>query len=985
MMRPAEMVWSSPKVMGDLPSKRSGHSLSVVGDYCYLFGGNDFRRPPGPNNELYKLDISSNDVYWTKVENVGGRWPEPRSHHSAVVYGTKIIIFGGFRSSSMRYNDVWILDTLTDEWSQPHSGVTETKADGEVVFKRNWPDVPVQRGSHSATIIGNQMFIFGGYGGSGFARRDFNDVIALDLETWEWRNIECAGEAPDARSGHQGVAIQDSIYVIGGWNSMEQFSNVYVLDTIDNVWTKPTLEGEFGPPRWNFAAVSVVAVPNWKIFLFGGNSGDLNDGANPQGQYLNDICVLDTGSNTWSRPTVLGTLPSQRGETPIAYDVKNSRLITYGGWANRWYGDLLICKVGDVVGPSYAIESISPLIGPITGNTRCSIKGVGFRSGGNSAIVRFACAKGFFEVVGEVTSDTSIAFETPNFEKFGAQQIEVRVSVGGKPLTNSAVSFSYFSVTSCEHTVCFGPACLDDCSAEKPVTCIIQARDTANVNRVCGMDEFTIKVASVRVLRDKEIIEPLEDLDITITDQDDGTYVVNYTYPSQGLYDLSISFDGTFKGKGGPIRGSPFRVIVSEAGEDGLKNEINGPLMMESVRKLIKDTKDYSSNQLKVLKKTIGKDDMDSLLKTKEALKDIEVKKDSIDLDIDTGSIALQYFRSRGGQMDKMIEQLKNASVLWSDVQRQIPLTNNAIMPLTKVWSATLSEQMESYCKDMTNKLKEFKFRPFWKDTSSSIDARQAMKEADKFLSTERTNLALKSQICSTFDFPNLVNVGKDAFNEMISDLDEMKNFWDVYDNLQSFVNNSKSILWSEVKADELDEEAKSHVKSLKNLAKNVRWCSAYKAADKMSKDFLTTIPLISLLSAKSMQERHWLALKVVTKKDFIPPYENVNMALGNILALNLHEFTGDVEEICDQSAKELKIENTVKQLIERWSTISWIMETYKDTDIPLLKLSEEDFESLEADQLTVQSMMASRFVKQFEAEVQDVSFQIAYIINLLT
>lgn len=182
-MRPAEMVWSSPRSMGDIPSKRSGHTLTCIGDYCYLFGGNDFRRPPGPNNDLYKLDVSSSDVYWTKIE-VNGKWPEPRSHHSAVVYGSKIIFFGGFRSSNMRYNDIWILDTTTDEWSQPHPGITETKPDGEVVFKRNWPEVPLPRGSHSATVVGNQMFIFGGYGGAGYARRDFNDVIALDLETW---------------------------------------------------------------------------------------------------------------------------------------------------------------------------------------------------------------------------------------------------------------------------------------------------------------------------------------------------------------------------------------------------------------------------------------------------------------------------------------------------------------------------------------------------------------------------------------------------------------------------------------------------------------------------------------------------------------------------------------------------------------------------------------------------------------------------------
>ena len=47
----------------------------------------------------------------------------------------------------------------------------------------------------------------------------------------------------------------------------------------------------------------------------------------------------------------------------------------FGGWANRWYGDLYVCKVGDVVGPPYSITSISPIMGPITGQTTCTISG----------------------------------------------------------------------------------------------------------------------------------------------------------------------------------------------------------------------------------------------------------------------------------------------------------------------------------------------------------------------------------------------------------------------------------------------------------------------------------------------------------------------------------------------------------------------------------------------------------------------------------
>jgi dynein heavy chain len=261
MQRPAEMTWSNPKCVGAAPSKRSGHSISIVGDQLYMFGGNDFRRPPGPNNDLYKLDMSSSEYFWSKIEPAAGaKWPEARSHHTAVVFedggaSPKIIIFGGFRSSSIRYNDVWILDTATDSWEQPRAGLTETKSDGSVHFKSPWQDVPLPRGAHSACIVnGSQMYIFGGYGGMGFARRDFNDIHVLDLGIWEWRVVETVGELlPPPRSGHKGLAVLENIYVIGGWNAEVQFNDMWVFNTVSGEWTQSeenTMGAAFGQPRW---------------------------------------------------------------------------------------------------------------------------------------------------------------------------------------------------------------------------------------------------------------------------------------------------------------------------------------------------------------------------------------------------------------------------------------------------------------------------------------------------------------------------------------------------------------------------------------------------------------------------------------------------------------------------------------------------------------------------------------------------------------
>ena len=164
-------------------------------------------------------------------------------------------------------------------------------------------------------------------------------------------------------------------------------------------------------------------------------------------------------------------------------------------------------------------------------------------------------------------------------------------------------------------------------------------------------------------------------------------------------------------------------------------------------------------------------------------------------------------------------------------------------------------------------------------------------------------------------------------------------------------------------------------MKAVKSSHKCVRWSEAFKETDKKCKDFISTIPLVSLLRSDAMRPRHWNLIKNATgKSDFVPPSDNESMTLGNILGLDLHKTVNEVEEICDQASKEEKMETTLAQIEARWLSILFTMTPYNqpwlEDKIPLLGIGEEDFEALENDQLIVQGMLASRFVAQFEKEV---------------
>jgi dynein heavy chain len=86
-------------------------------------------------------------------------------------------------TSSARFNDSYFLKIgQTWQWSQPPN----QKSGGEPKNAESKIGAPAPRSHHSATKVGNRVFIFGGIGGVGFKRKVFNDLYVIDLDSYEW-------------------------------------------------------------------------------------------------------------------------------------------------------------------------------------------------------------------------------------------------------------------------------------------------------------------------------------------------------------------------------------------------------------------------------------------------------------------------------------------------------------------------------------------------------------------------------------------------------------------------------------------------------------------------------------------------------------------------------------------------------------------------------------------------------------------------------
>lgn len=172
------------------PNGRYGHTLAVVLLTnlllrLYLFGG---QLENLVYDDLYFFELNTFKLpkaKWELVEPQNNFKPPPLTNHSMLVYKNKLYVFGGVYNNEKVLNDLWCYDPSINKWMQvPTTG-------------RN----PPPTNEHSACVVGDRLFI---YGGNDFSGIIYSLMYVLDLTNFSWQRVNTAGEVagPGPRCGH---------------------------------------------------------------------------------------------------------------------------------------------------------------------------------------------------------------------------------------------------------------------------------------------------------------------------------------------------------------------------------------------------------------------------------------------------------------------------------------------------------------------------------------------------------------------------------------------------------------------------------------------------------------------------------------------------------------------------------------------------------------------------------------------------------------
>ncbi|XP_055081671.1 uncharacterized protein zmp:0000001301 [Periophthalmus magnuspinnatus] len=313
--------WIEKDSKGQAPSPRFGHALAVAGDVAFVFGGaalSPLQDGPLYLNDFHMLTVSSQEVMWEQIPHTG-RVPSPREGPTLCVVKGKLFLFGGVSSpeDSECLSDVYSFDIVSLEWS-----LLEVK--GRLLKTLR----------HCSASVRENIYVYGGTSGGTVS----DDLLVFNTVSLKWTPVKTSGSVPPALWGQSCAVVGEQIFMFGGFGSNGDVSrDLYLLLTESLVWQKFELRGESPAPT---SGHSLCAHHEKDLYLFGGKLQSEDGAENPS----NEIHKLSLVKMKWKVPLYVGVPPTRRhGHTAF---VLHSHLYVFGGRdKDQDFNDLKVMKL----------------------------------------------------------------------------------------------------------------------------------------------------------------------------------------------------------------------------------------------------------------------------------------------------------------------------------------------------------------------------------------------------------------------------------------------------------------------------------------------------------------------------------------------------------------------------------------------------------------------------------------------------------------
>jgi len=380
----------------------------------------------------------------------------------------------------------------------------------------------------------------------------------------------------------------------------------------------------------------------------------------------------------------------------------------------------------------------------------------------------------------------------------------------------------------------------------------------------------------------------------------------------------------------------------------------------------MKELVEFIKTSNEILDSSVAEDDQELLQSILGCIRDVKKRTVKYDDMIEPLRLQAILLKKLGILIpDEVSTAMDETPMAWDNVKRKMFDTKERLNSLYNKEGDKIKQRGIVFGKRLTDFRVEFqKEAPF--KYSFGVEASYAQMDVYK---SKLLDLEVESQkLCALQELFELVMGDIKEVRDCAKELALLKQVWDAAALVNNQFDDWKTTLWDVIDTENLSEETKKIQAVVKKLDKKVRTWDCYRGLEGTVNNYLVALPLIQQLKHPSMRQRHWKELMLVTGTHFTM---DSNFCLADLLSLQLHRFQEDVENVVIKAQKELVIEKNLTRITDAWAKMELAYSPYhKDENVKLVKVAEELVEAREENQVNLQSMQSSKFIKNFEEQV---------------
>jgi len=408
--------------------------------------------------------------------------------------------------------------------------------------------------------------------------------------------------------------------------------------------------------------------------------------------------------------------------------------------------------------------------------------------------------------------------------------------------------------------------------------------------------------------------------------------------------------------------------------------------MNEVVLAQLQEVEQFISTTDKAMDTEVGEGQLDQLLRVMGALSDVSHNGSTYDLRIDELMEAARYLESQGistANIDKSIETL---TATWDKMKQKGPKRRVAIRGFQEKEGRRIKANINDFGEKMEAQREEFRTISFFFWGNEPKTEYNAIRTWDKTIKDSEEALKKMTKLAELFEATEAVVKPKEFIGKCREELRLVKVLWDSVALVNSYYSAWNDLKWVEIETEGMEDINKALRQELRVMDKRIRQeIKAYEGLRDLVTDMGVIIPVIGDLRSDSMRIRHWDQIKTICKVEDLDTSKINDLSFKNLMSMHLADYVDNVTDIVDASQKEAKIEKNLVVLSETWSTLEWEFYQHNTTDIWLVRVNEDTFDTLEDNQVLVQNMSASRFVGEFEKEVGQWQTHLATVAEVIT